>query len=116
MGTLNTHIGTLSAHVCFRPPAGKELPWLYDHLIEMPHKCLMEMLFDNAALQVGLLVPLNILTSTLNSIISTLNSIISTLNSIISTLNSIISTSNGIISTSNGVFFSTALPALARRS
>ncbi len=58
MGTLSAHTGTLSAHVCFGPSAGKELPWPYDHLIEMPHKCLMEMLFDNAALQVGLPVPL----------------------------------------------------------
>ena len=110
MGTLSAHTGTLSAHVCFRPSAGKELPWPYDHLIEMPHKCLMEMLFDNAALQVGLPVPLkNILTSTLNSLISTLNSIISALDCIFRTLPSITGTSNGVI-------FSTALPALGRRS
>ena len=45
--------GTPSTHTGVPPSAGKELPWPYDHLIEMPHKCLMEMLFDNAALQVG---------------------------------------------------------------
>ena len=72
--------GTPSTHTGVPPSAGKELPWPYDHLIEMPHKCLMEMLFDNAALQVGSGVPFTALSVPLNSICSTLNRVSGTSN------------------------------------